>query len=94
MKENHRLAGKTVRLVSRNPRYDGELYRVEDWWENVYGASWMNARDNPAALMYAMHGGFYELPTDDNVVYGKIGASGHLIHESELGDEVLSENEQ
>jgi len=48
----------------------------------------MDANGNPAALIYAIRSGFDGLPTDDEVVYGKIGSFGHLIHESELGEVV------
>lgn len=91
----HPLAGKTVTLRVKNPQadpdaLDGKPYRVEDWWENVAGMSWMFAQGNPACLKYAVRAAFSDLPTDDEVLYGKVGALGHLIHISELGDEVPS----
>ncbi len=88
VRNRHPLAGKMVTLVSRDPEYDGKEFRIEDYWENVYGSSWMFAQGNPAALIYAMHSEFHELPTDNEVVYGKIGYLGHIVHVSELGAEV------
>jgi len=95
IRSQHPLAGKTVKLnvrLSSNSRLDDELagqdYRIEDWWQNVAGESWMNSNGNLAALKYAMRSGFNGLPTDNEVVYGKVGAFGHLVHVSELGQEV------
>lgn len=95
MRDSHPLAGQTVTLnikPSGNPRLDDELkgqqYRIEDYWQNVAGKSWMDCNGNPACLKYAMRAGFAHLPTDNEVVYGKVGSFGHLIHISELGDPV------
>ncbi|SCZ14064.1 hypothetical protein SAMN02799641_05730 [Rhodococcus erythropolis] len=80
--EPHPLAGQTVEIK----QIDGETleYRLEDWWDRVYGSSWMFADGNPAALNYAMRAGFAGLPVDNEVVYGKAGAFGQLIHVSEI----------
>ncbi|MBQ7894933.1 MAG: hypothetical protein IJ364_00050 [Oscillospiraceae bacterium] len=59
-------------------------FDIEDWWENVYGASWMVANGNPAAIAYAFRSGNRGLPTDNEVLYGKIGGLGFLFHVSEL----------
>ena len=69
----------------------GDHYRIEDWWQNVSGKSWQICQGNPACLQYAVRTGFARpiMPTDDEVVYGKVGSLGHLIHISELGEEVL-----
>jgi hypothetical protein len=93
--EQHPLSGKTVVLGEhagdpvRHMVEPGELFRVEDWWDRLTGGSWMDAEGNPAALQYAMRIGsrFGDVPVDDDVVYGKIGPYGHLVHASELGDE-------
>lgn len=69
------LAGKTVKLTS------GDEYVVEDWWDRVSGGSWMTAEGNPAALQYAFRAVGV---LDDEVLYGKIGHFGHLIHISEV----------
>lgn len=92
----HPLAGKTVRLnaLAKDPVQeqvvDGAEFQIEDWWDSkrVFGKSWMDANGNPAALHYAFRGGMADLPIDDEVVYGHIGALGHLVHVSELGEEV------
>jgi len=90
-RDTHKLAGQTVKIkVAGNDdnaitqELDGQDYVVEDWWENVSGGSWMNAAGNPACIKYAMRSGFAGLPTDNEVVYGKVGAFGHLVHVSEL----------
>ena len=84
------LSGQTVKTaVEINDPFVGRIpagsdYRVEDYWINVSGGSWMDAVGNPAALNYAMRSATAGLPIDDNVLYGKIGGLGFLIHESEL----------
>lgn len=95
-KTSHPLAGMTVRLNDRTAKGDGvfpdAIYRIEDYWDKLTGESWMFAEGNPAALNYAMRSGLGEMPLDDEVVYGKIGAFGHLIHVSELGEIVNDDN--
>ena len=83
----HPQAGQTVKLKlkGKGPGIaDGDLYRVEDYWDRVVGKSWMNSDGNPAALNYAMRSAFSDLPTDDEVLYGKVDGLGHLIHVSEI----------
>lgn len=85
--EPHPFARQTVKLDLARPGpnlQDGDLFIVEDYWDRVSGGSWMDAQGNPAALGYAMRSGLAGLPTDDEVVYGKVGGLGHLIHVSEL----------
>ena len=97
--EKHPLAGQTVILNLKGkhphiPESDEPIeYRLEDWWDKVSGGSWMNATGNPAALMYAGRSGIADLPLDDEVVYGKVGSFGHLIHVSELGELVPKNND-
>lgn len=89
-KEQHPLAGKTVRLALKKDGPNvksGDAFRIEDWWDRIVGKSWGVCDGNPACLHYAMRSGFGGLPPDDEVVYGKVGAYGHLIHASELGEE-------
>lgn len=85
----HPLAGTTVTLKATDPVrgmvVEGAEFHVEDWWDRLTGGSWQTATGNPAALQYAMRSGFNGLPIDDEVVYGKIGPFGHLVHVSELG---------
>ncbi len=84
----HSLAGKTVKLNCKpDPDYlNGQQFNVEDWWENVSGKSWMVCDGNPACLKYAMRNAFAGIPMDNEVVYGKVGPFGHLVHISELGE--------
>lgn len=86
----HELAGKRVKLKCKpSPdKLDGQIFLVEDWQVNVFGKSWMLCDGNPACLKYAMRSAFADLPTDNEVVYGKIGPFGHLVHVSELGEVV------
>lgn len=83
----HRFAGKTVTIKTGTLK--GETYHLEDWWDRCAGQSWKFMQGNPACLGYAARTGFKDhVPSDDEVVYGKIGALGHLVHESELGEVV------
>lgn len=81
--ERHPLSGQTVTVnIGNGP----EQYQVEDWWDHLTGGSWMLADGNPAALGYAIRTAFKvpSVPTDDEVVYGKIGGLGYLVHVSEI----------
>lgn len=86
----HELAGKTVTLkpVKDDPSNslfkEGAEFRVEDWWDRISDGSWMDGVGNPACLNYAIRGGIGGLPIDDEVLYGKVGALGHLVHVSEI----------
>ena len=90
-KTPHNLAGKTVKIKaspagSEFGREETE-YRVEDYWDRISGqGNWKEAADrgNMASVIYAMRVKLEGLPTDDEVLYGKIGPFGHLIHISEL----------
>jgi len=66
--------------------FGGSEIDIEGYWDDVTGSSWMYAQGNPACLIYAMRTGFSEekIPNDDEVLYGKIGCYGHLVHISEL----------
>ena len=84
MRTKSELAGKKVKIV--NGDLKGKEILIEDWWENVGGGSWMDAKGNPACLNYAMRTGCqkFKIPNDDDVLYGKIGILGKLVHISEL----------
>lgn len=91
--EKHPLSGEKVVLGKRaaDPNrgvvVPGTVFYVEDWWDRVYGDSWMNANGNFAALNYAVRVATNGLPLNDEVVYGKDDYGlGHLVHVSELGD--------
>lgn len=88
-REPHKFAGQTVEITEGE--FKGQQYRVEDWWENVAGESWMVCDGNPACLEYAMRGAFEQTPIDNNVLYGKIGAFGKLIHVSQIKEEQKQE---
>lgn len=83
------LAGTTVHIKAfaahpQVPDFGGAEFRVEDWWDRVSGGSWMDTNGNPACFVYAMRAALVELPMDNEVLYGKIGALGHLVHVSEI----------
>ena len=90
-KDIHPLSGITVKLkISKEREHqllkDGEEFWVEDWWDRLTGGSWMNAIGNPAAMFYGISSAQGNLPTDDEVIYGKIGALGYIVHQSEIGE--------
>ncbi|MDJ0403997.1 hypothetical protein QNA23_10935 [Rhodococcus erythropolis] len=78
----HPLAGQTVQ-IDIDGIGTGD-FRVENWWDTIAGGSWMTADGNYAAMNYGMRAGFAGLPIDNEVVYGKFGTFGHLVHVSEL----------
>ena len=84
------LAGKTARIKSDSthmqyPDWAGSKIAIEDWWDRVAGKSWMNCDGNPACLIYAMRSADNDLPTDNEVLYGKReDGRGSLVHVSEL----------
>lgn len=71
-------AGMTVKTKT------GMDFIVEDWWQNVYGKSWMLSDGNFAAVKYGVHAAMANLPIDNEVLYGKIDGFGALFHVSEL----------
>lgn len=93
------LAGKTVRIKAhvlhpQVPGFGGSLYRIEDWWDRVSGMTWGFAKGNPACLIYALRIGTSNIahpetavPADDEVLYGKVGPLGHLVHINEIENE-------
>ena len=85
------LKGKTVTIKShvehpQVPDFGGSKFHVENWWDWVSGQSWMDSIGNPACIVYAARTGFSKtpVPTDNEVLYGKVGHLGHLVHISEL----------
>lgn len=87
-KDSSPLAGKTVHIKEnvehfQFPNFGGSEYRVEDWWDRVANKSWMDCDGNPACLVYAMRGAG-QTPIDDEVLYGKVGGFGHLVHITEI----------
>ena len=90
MRGTHELSGKTVTLNCKpDPdNLNGQEFTVEDWQENVMGKPWIVCDGNPACIKYAMRSSLSGLPIDNEVVYGKVGGYGHLIHVSEFGEVV------
>lgn len=82
--KKHELAGKTVTI--KNGDLKGKEYTIEDYWDRLSDVSWGMADGNPACMIYALRTGMQEfrVPRDDEVLYGKIGFLGHLVHVSEL----------
>jgi hypothetical protein len=85
------LSNKTVTLKKTfdHPGVvnDGQLkFDVEDWWDRIAGKSWMDCNGHPACMNYAMRTGFSKtpIPTDNEVLYGKIDCLGFLVHVSEI----------
>ena len=86
-KNPHPLAGKTVNIVAGYLK--GEKAVVEDYWDRVYGSTWIDALidRNPAAINYAVQSKD-SIPTDEEILYGKIGGFGYLFHCTEVGEVV------
>lgn len=91
----HALAGHTVQVKTGRPLCGQKNSAdtpvpllVEDWWDRVYGDTWMTVRGNPACMGYAVRVGSVGLPVDDEVIYGHTADKlGHLVHESEIQKE-------
>lgn len=89
-KEQSELAGKIVKIKKEvtHPQvedFGGSEFRVEDWWDKLTGKSWGDCIGNAACIIYACRAGMsLDIPADDEVLYGKIGIFGHLVHISEI----------
>lgn len=82
--EKSPLADKKAKIKDDVAEIGGNEIRIEDWMDRVIGQSWKNARGNFACINYAMRAGISGLPTDDEVLYGKIGGLGYCVHVTEL----------
>lgn len=86
------LAGKTVRIKDIAGDYlAGAEYEVEDWWDRVAGQTWKQGwvcDGNLACLDFAVRcgarAGSGGLPLDDEVLYGKVGGLGKLVHITDI----------
>ena len=80
------FAGKSVKIKNEANEIGGQEILIEDYWYNVSGKSWKDSNGNPAAMIYAMRTalGDIQIPLDDEVLYGKIGHLGYLVHVNEL----------
>ena len=95
-KEAHPFAGKKMKIKDdvkhfQYPEFGGSEITVKDWHDRVAGKSWMHCDGNPACMVYAMRAGASGLPTDNEVIYGKVGCYGSLVHVSEL-EEIDEDN--
>lgn len=87
--DKHPLAGQEVELIDEfdHRQYpDMDSFVIEDWWDHLTGGSWMNANGNPAAMVYGIRTGVasYNVPIDDEVIYGHYKNMGVLVHKSEI----------
>lgn len=83
------FAGKTVKIKEdathpQVPNFGDSEYRVEGYWDELTGGSWKDAQGNSAAIVYGLRAIDNNLPLDDEVLYGKIGPFGYLVHVSEI----------
>lgn len=83
------LSGTAVKIRAEAshpqvPNFGGSEFKVEDWWDRVGGGSWTDAVGNPACIAYAIRIGVNKVLFDNEVLYGKIGRFGHLVHISEI----------
>jgi len=97
--DKHPLAGKTVKIKMKFPSPDSpadqELdFRLEDWWDRVAQRSWADCNGNPACINYAVRSAKARFPIDDEVVYGKVGAFGYLVHVSEIMASPITEEQR
>lgn len=81
----HPLAGQTVTLTASVHGQAGpHEFTVEDWNDRLFGQPWTDMVGHPASLAYAVRSAAAGLPLDNEVVYGKVGCFGHLVHVSEI----------
>ena len=85
-KEQSPLADKVVRIKKHVQDIGGEEYRVEDWWDRLGQGSWMESRKNFACRDYVERAvkSRPSPPMDDEVLYGKVGLFGKLVHVTEI----------
>lgn len=80
----HPQAGTTAKVKESVHQLGGSEVVVEDFWDRIADKSWMDCNGNPACLEYSMRSAFSGVPIDNNVIYGKIGGIGVLLHASEI----------
>lgn len=80
---------KNKKYRIKSGTYKDGIYTLEGKWNELMdGKSWMDNLGNPACLQYHLRVSRDNLPIDNNVYYGHIEPFGHLIHESEIGEEI------
>lgn len=66
----------------------GNEYLVEGYWDELTGKSWLETDFRPAIMNYAFRTStekhLKEYEYSEEVLYGKIGIYGHLVHVSEI----------
>jgi hypothetical protein len=83
----HPLAGKTVRISSKDGGYNGRDFTVQDWFDRLVPVEWKLLDQHPQVSQYSYHVGSANLPADEDVVYGKAGLIPMMVHTSELTEE-------
>ena len=80
------LADQKVRVKAGTLGPDAHEMLVQDWWDRIAGESWGTCTGNIACLNYAARIAQKTPmgPLDDEVVYGKIGGLGYLVHVNEI----------
>lgn len=67
----------------------GAEFEVIGYWDDLNGAtSWRQSGGDFAVSHYAYRAGYNMRPSDDEVLYGRIGISVCLVHVTELGEKV------
>lgn len=83
--------GKTYRIKSGS--FKGSEFWVEDLWNKMPGNNtWIEDIDRIGCIEFAARSeseGGYDNMEHDKIFYGKIGMFGKLIHESQIGEEVV-----
>ena|ERR1017187_3710391 len=77
-----RFVGKSVRI--NHGRLTGRMFSVEDWASRVLEDWTTHNLKNNAVFMYFLRKETDDLPSDDSVLYGKIGAWPYCVHLSEI----------
>lgn len=81
--KTYKIRGNSLYFEKKYGTSNPEI-EIEDTAMNVWGKSWQVMIGNSTAMLYGMRAGMEDLPTDDDVYYGKIGVLAELVHESEL----------
>lgn len=83
--------GKTYRIKSGE--FEGSEYWVENLWHKMPGnRSWIQDTNRIGCLEFLVRSekdGSYNMLEDDKIYYGKIGMFGKLMHESQIGEEIV-----
>ena len=82
--EKSPLAGQKLKIKQKAHSIGGQEIEIEDWWDRVAGISWMDCIGNAACINYSLRSAMTRVPFNDEVLYGKIGSLGYLVHIEEL----------